>query len=386
MRYVNYYLSIILILLFTQANSQGFELHGTLVGFEDNTKIIINPYLDNMDIDMENETILLLKDGKFKFKRQLEKPTKYSLRVPPIEQDNIVEFEYLNFWAENKSMTLTGTKGQIFQSKISGSQIQDQYYDLILSIAQLTNERKHIADSVKIIPDLSKEKISEMRVRYRKNQKIIDTRNEQFIYSNPNYYCSAPQLVFKITFLPSKQIDRNKFYEFYNNMDAELQSNVYGKQIMTFLKSGKEEVNSDVLKVGDIPYDFTLNDTSNIRVKFSSIKNKIILLDFWSSGCGPCRHEHKNYVKLYDDFKDKKLEIVSVSQDRFKKRLTDAIKKDKMSWICLWDESKKVSRDLYNVYSLPTNYLIFDGKIVAKTLRGEELRIEIEKYLKQAEN
>ena len=151
MRYVNYYLSIISILLFTQANSQDFELHGTLVDFEDNTKIIINPFLDNMDVDMDDETILLLKDGKFEFKRQLEKPTKYSLRVRPIEQDNIVEFEHLTFWAENTPMILNGMKGEVFQSVISGSIIQEQYYEYVSSVASSVNRLKQITDSVKTL-------------------------------------------------------------------------------------------------------------------------------------------------------------------------------------------------------------------------------------------
>ena len=57
-----------------------------------------------------------------------------------------------------------------------------------------------------------------------------------------------------------------------------------------------------------------------------------------------------------------------------------------MSWISLWDENKKVSNGLYNVSSLPTNYLIIDGKIVAKTLAGEQLRKKIEGVLNKTKN
>jgi hypothetical protein len=114
-------------LVFNNVKSQDFSLAGKLIGFKDSTKIILNPYLDNMDIDKDNETLLLLKDGKFEFSKHLDKPIKFSLRVRPQNQDNIVEYEQLTFWAENVSMTLTGTKGQVFQSMISGSAIQDQY-------------------------------------------------------------------------------------------------------------------------------------------------------------------------------------------------------------------------------------------------------------------
>ena len=59
---------------------------------------------------------------------------------------------------------------------------------------------------------------------------------------------------------------------------------------------------------------------------------------------------------------------------------------DEMSWICLWDENKKVSNDLYNVSGLPTNYLIIDGKVVAIDLRGEELRRKLEDVLNKSKN
>ena len=97
-------------LVFSNAYSQDFVLKGRLLGFEDGTRIILNPFLDNMDLDRDNETLLLLKDGKFEFSRHLDKPTRFSLRVRPKDLDNIVEFEQLTFWSENAPMTLNGKK------------------------------------------------------------------------------------------------------------------------------------------------------------------------------------------------------------------------------------------------------------------------------------
>lgn len=191
---------ILLFLVFDKVCSQDFILKGKLVGFEEGTRILLNPFLENMDIDLDNETSLLLKDGQFEFSRHLDKPTKFSLRVRPKNPDNIVEFEQLSLWAENVPMTLTGTKGQIFQSIIQGSLIQDQYFQFISSVAKLENQTKEIVDSVKTLPNLREDKKSEMRVRYHTALKTIEEKRREFIFNNPNCYFVAAELVFDVTF------------------------------------------------------------------------------------------------------------------------------------------------------------------------------------------
>ncbi len=377
---------LITVLFFTQnVNSQIFTLKGTLTGFDNGTKIIINPRLDNMNIDMDDETVIILKDEKFDFSRKLEKPTKFSLRVRPQNLYKIDEYENLTFWAENKSMDLIGEKGQVFQSNIAGSTIQKEYYEYISKIARIENERKAISDSVKMNPNIPEEIKSEMRKRFKACELELQKKWDDFVYNNPNYYCTAPELVFYITFLPDK-IDVQKLQGFYKSLNPELKSNVYGNQINSFLNKQNEPINYPILGIGDYPYNFSLSDTSGTEIKFSSIKSKIILLDFWGSGCGPCRKEHKNYEQLYNDFKDKGFEIVSISTDQSKKRLIDAMIKDKMTWVSLWDANMEIYRDLYNVKALPTNYLIADGKVLAINLRGEDLRHEIEKILNETNN
>ena len=237
MRHINYFL-IIFLLIIQKAHSQDLLLRGKLSGFEDGTKIILNPLLDNIDMDMDNETILFLKDGKFEFTKHLDKPTKFSLRVRPRNLENIVEFEWSFFWAENVPMSLTGTKGQILQSSISGSKIQDQYFEYVASVAKLENLVKQIADSVKTLPILSEDEKSKMRVRYLASYDTIEKRRMEFIYRNPNYYCTAPELVFYITFSPD-QIEKQKLKDFYTKMNPDFQSNVYGKQIRSFLEKNK---------------------------------------------------------------------------------------------------------------------------------------------------
>jgi peroxiredoxin len=161
-----------------------------------------------------------------------------------------------------------------------------------------------------------------------------------------------------------------------------LQENVYGKQIKIYLEG--DRMNLAKLKIGDYPYNFSLKDTSGITTEFSSIDRKLILLDFWASGCGLCRLENRAYPKIYEEFKDKGFEIVSVSVDQSKERLKKAMNEDKINWISLWDENRDVYRDLYQIRALPTSYLIYNGKIVAKNITGENLRPKVMELLNNA--
>ena len=86
---------------------------------------------------------------------------------------------------------------------------------------------------------------------------------------------------------------------------------------------------------------------------------------------------------MYSKWKDRGLEIVSVSIDKpvDKSKWLEAIQEDKLTWIQVWDEKGTANKD-YGVTAIPRTFLVDDaGKIVAKDLRGEELNEFVERYL-----
>ena len=132
---------------------------------------------------------------------------------------------------------------------------------------------------------------------------------------------------------------------------------------------------------GQIATEIALPSASGDTLRLSSLKGKVVLLDFWASWCGPCRVANKGLTKLYQKFKAKGFEIYSVSIDDEKEKWLKAIKKDKMSWLQVIDPGgwETPTAAKWGINALPKSFLIDkEGRLIAMDLEGENL----EKVLK----
>ena len=179
----------------------------------------------------------------------------------------------------------------------------------------------------------------------------------------------------------SKELSAAKMDSIFQTLAPNIRQSSIGKEVAAKIDLMKG------VNVGSIAPDFSLPTPDGTPLSLSeALKGKkCLLIDFWASWCGPCLREVPNVKAVYEKYKDKGFEVLSVSLDSEADKWVGAIKKHAMPWLQVssvkgWE--CPVAK-LYNVSGIPAMFLLdADGRIVSDNARGEQLEIEVAKLCK----
>ena len=136
--------------------------------------------------------------------------------------------------------------------------------------------------------------------------------------------------------------------------------------------------------------DFAAITPDGSMVHLSDYKGKTVVLDFWSTWCGPCQMSMPHLEKVYQEVKDKNAAVLGIcvwdKKPEYDKWVT--AKKDTYHFPTAFDpavnQEDSIASKLYHVSGIPTQYVIDkDGKIVASTVGYDEKGTELEDALKK---
>jgi thiol-disulfide isomerase/thioredoxin len=206
--------------------------------------------------------------------------------------------------------------------------------------------------------------------------KMISSRSEaieQFIQNEP----ASPATYFAVKYLFQKPASKLILIA-ADKMGKKLPNSLYTKNLVSLAANIGPTVE------GAIAPEISLKTPEGEILALSSLRGKVVLIDFWASWCGPCRKENPNVKKIYEKYKDQGFEIYAVSLDNNEAQWKGAIAKDGLAWkhvseLLGWKGT--VSR-AYGVGSIPQTFLLDkEGRIVKTGFRSHELESLIQPLL-----
>jgi thiol-disulfide isomerase/thioredoxin len=154
-------------------------------------------------------------------------------------------------------------------------------------------------------------------------------------------------------------------------------------QIMESHIANLEKIGTDATAFPD-----TAKDLEGKAVQVDQFKDKVLLIDFWATWCGPCLREMPHVIAAYTKYHDRGFEILGVTLDRpgGTEMLKEFVVARKMPWRQVYyPEGENEVATAYGVDSIPHTVLVGrDGKVVRIGLRGPALGRAVERLLAAA--
>jgi peroxiredoxin len=128
-------------------------------------------------------------------------------------------------------------------------------------------------------------------------------------------------------------------------------------------------------RVGNLAPNFQLQDVNFDAVSLRDYRGSPIMLNFWATWCGPCRHEMPFIQQVYEGWQERGLIIITVNlgEDQFK--VSDFMRNNGLTFPALLDIQKSVAGQ-YDVTAIPTTFFIDKDGVIQERRVGSYSSVE----------
>ena len=337
----------------------GYKVTGTVEGMPDGKAIIATVNGSTLDTLAKAD----VKNGSFEFTGNVSEPTGAYIMV-------IGQRGAIPFMLENANITISAGQAGLTVTGSEGQKIYDQFMAINATAQQEAMKLQQEFQAA----NGDQAKIQAIQEAYAKLMTDVQAKETELIKANPDSYVSAFVIASGMG-----QMEYEQLKERYNLLGEKAKAGAQGKAIAAQIAKLESTA------IGQIAPNFTITTPEGESISLYDIKGKVKLIDFWASWCGPCRGENTHVVEIYKEYHPKGLEIFGVSLDNNKEAWVKAIADDGLVWKHGSDLKgwQSAPAQLYSVSGIPHTVLLDENnKIIAKNLRGDELKQKIAELLK----
>ena len=337
----------------------GYKVTGTVEGMPDGKAIIATVNGSTLDTLAKAD----VKNGSFEFTGNVSEPTGAYIMV-------IGQRGAIPFMLENANITISAGQAGLTVTGSEGQKIYDQFMAINATAQQEAMKLQQEFQAA----NGDQAKIQAIQEAYAKLMTDVQAKETELIKANPDSYVSAFVIASGMG-----QMEYEQLKERYNLLGEKAKAGAQGKAIAAQIAKLESTA------IGQIAPNFTITTPEGESISLYDIKGKVKLIDFWASWCGPCRGENPHVVEIYKEYHPKGLEIFVVSLDNNKEAWVKAIADDGLVWKHGSDLKgwQSAPAQLYSVTGIPHTVLLDENnKIIAKNLRGDELKQKIAELLK----
>lgn len=355
-----------------------YEVSGTIDKSADGTKVILERQGGMFGFAPVDTTVV--KDGKFEFKGTAEEP---GLRFLKFEAQPKGKVEFV---LEEGAIKLEVNKDTLQNSKRSGTFNNDklsEYYAEAKSVRQkmIDFQKQHEPEMMQARKNKDTATAERLRTQFSVFNKELEQKANAFLKKNPDSYVS---LLLVKTMSPQTR-SFEEIRKAFDALDPKIKKYKEAQEFSKLLDDAQGKGGgTKKAEPGQIAPDFTANTPGGKPLSLNQVKGKVTVIDFWASWCQPCRKENPKMVALYKEFHSQGLNVIGVSLDKDADAWKKAIADDKLEWnqvsnLKHWEDPIAAT---YGIESIPATIVLdASGKIVAKDLHGDALRMKVKNML-----